>query len=352
MKILVTGGAGFIGSAVVRQLLADPGHQVINVDKLAYAGSTATLQPMLDNPRHSFAQVDILDRPALAALFDVHQPDLVMHLAAESHVDRSIDAPADFIQSNIVGTYTLLECALAYWRAVDRVRRARFRFLHVSTDEVFGSLAAGDDAFHERTPYAPNSPYAASKASADHLARAWHHTYDLPVLVSNCSNNYGPYQFPEKLIPLVILKATRGEAIPVYGKGDNVRDWLFVDDHAQALVTIAHDGVIGDSYNVGGDAERSNMQVVRGICQLLDEARPDDPVVPHARLITHVEDRPGHDFRYAMDAGKLKRELGWRAVTGFEQGLGHTVRWYLDNAGWVSDVTARNYAGERLGRGR
>ena len=350
MRTLVTGGAGFIGSALVRRLLAD-GHEVLNVDNLAYAGSRVTVEPLDADPRHRFSQTDICDGPALAALFAEFRPERVMHLAAESHVDRSIDSPAAFVQSNIVGTYTLLECALRHWQALAPPEREAFRFLHVSTDEVYGSLGSDDPAFRETNQYAPNSPYAASKAAADHLANAWYHTYGLPVVTSNCSNNYGPFQFPEKLIPLVILKATRGAPIPVYGRGDNVRDWLFVDDHVTALLTVLEQGRTGESYNIGGDAERSNIDVVRGICGLLDEMRPDDPVVPHAELISFVSDRPGHDFRYAMDASRLRAETGWVPATTFEQGLRDTVRWYLDNQRWVEGVTAGGYQGERLGRG-
>ncbi len=351
MRVLVTGGAGFIGSAAVRRLLAE-GHEVLTIDNLAYAGSRLTLEPLDADPHHHFEQIDICDGEALAAQFAAFRPERVMHLAAESHVDRSIDSPAAFVQSNIVGTYTLLECALRHWQSLAPGERDAFRFLHVSTDEVYGSLASDDEPFRETTPYAPNSPYAASKAAADHLAHAWYHTYGLPVVISNCSNNYGPYQFPEKLIPLVIHKATRGEAIPVYGRGDNVRDWLFVEDHVTALLTVLERGRLGASYNIGGDAERSNIDVVRGICALLDEMRPEDPVVPHDALISFVSDRPGHDFRYAMDASLLRAETGWTPSMTFEQGLRDTVRWYLDNQRWVEGVTAGSYHGERLGQAR
>jgi dTDP-glucose 4,6-dehydratase len=351
MRVLVTGGAGFIGSAVVRLLLAREGVAVVNVDKLGYAGSRATLATLAGHPRHAFEQVDICDGPALAAAFARHRPDAVLHLAAESHVDRSIDRPADFIQSNIVGTYQLLEVTLAYWQQLPAPERERFRFHHVSTDEVYGSLGLDDPAFIEASPYAPSSPYAASKAAADHLVGSWHRTYGLPCLLSNCTNNYGPFQFPEKLIPLVIQKAVRGEPIPIYGQGINVRDWLYVEDHARALHAILTRGVPGERYNVGAGCERSNLEIVGGICALLDRLRPGDPVVPHRRLITHVTDRPGHDLRYAMDATRLHQTLGWRPEVGFEDGLERTVRWYLDHQDWCRAVTEGSYGGERLGLG-
>ena len=349
MSILVTGGAGFIGSAVVRHLLAETDDSVVNLDRLSYAGSRKTLADFDGQPRHCFEQADICDAPAMARVFDTHQPTAVMHLAAESHVDRSIDGPAEFIRTNITGTFTLLDTALAYWRKLDEPRREQFRFLHVSTDEVYGSLSMDDPPFTEQTPYAPNSPYAASKAASDHLARAWWKTYGLPVVVSNCSNNYGPFQFPEKLIPLIIGKALRGEPLPVYGTGENVRDWLFVDDHASALHTIARRGRLGECYNVGGDCERSNIQLVREICGLLDELCPSSASVPHAQLIQFVEDRPGHDLRYAMDASKISSELGWSPATAFSTGLRQTVQWYMDNVAWCSAVSGENDPGERLG---
>ena len=349
MKILVTGGAGFIGSALVRFLLANTDADVVNVDKLSYSGSRDTLDAIGGGERHVFEQMDICDGPALRRLLQTHRPDAIMHLAAESHVDRSIDQPADFIQSNIVGTYQLLECALSYWKSLPDTEQSHFRFLHVSTDEVYGALKPGDPPFIESTPYSPNSPYAASKASSDHLVHAWHQTYGLPVVISNCSNNYGPFQFPEKLIPLCILKAIAGEAIPVYGSGENIRDWLFVEDHAEALYRVVTEARVGESYNVGGDCEISNLQLVRRLCLLLDELRPNDPVVPHEKLITHVPDRPGHDFRYAIEAGKIKHELGWRPATSFDSGLKTTVLWYLDNLDWCKSVTEGGYTGERLG---
>ncbi|MDX1513600.1 MAG: dTDP-glucose 4,6-dehydratase [Gammaproteobacteria bacterium] len=351
MKILVTGGAGFIGSALVRYLLSSTDHEIVNLDKLSYSGSRETVDAIGGGSRHAFEQIDICDGAAVRRLLETHRPDAIMHLAAESHVDRSIDRPADFIQSNIIGTYQLLECALAYWKSLPDRARSGFRFHHVSTDEVYGALGAGDPAFSETTAYAPNSPYAASKAASDHLVRSWHRTYGLPIVLSNCSNNYGPYQFPEKLIPLCILKAIAGEPIPVYGSGENVRDWLFVDDHADALYLILTRGRVGQSYNVGGDCELSNIEVVLSLCRVLDALRPHDPVLPHEKLITHVSDRPGHDFRYAIDASKIRDELGWRPATDFEFGLERTIRWYLDNMAWCASVTEGRYAGERLGLG-
>jgi len=349
LKIMITGGAGFIGSALVRYLLARTGADVVNVDKLSYAGCRETLEAIGESERHAFEQEDICDAAAVRRIFESHQPDAVMHLAAESHVDRSIDRPADFIQSNIVGTYQLLEATLEYWKALDDTERGRFRFHHVSTDEVYGALGASSPAFQETTAYAPNSPYAASKAASDHLAHAWHRTYGLPVVISNCSNNYGPFQFPEKLIPLCVLKALNGEQVPVYGSGENVRDWVYVEDHAEALYGVLTRGRVGESYNVGGDCERTNLELVQALCSILDEFRPDDPVVPHERLITHVADRPGHDFRYAIDAGKIQAELGWRPSTDFDAGLRHTIRWYLDNLDWCEAVSGCGHPGERLG---
>jgi dTDP-glucose 4,6-dehydratase len=348
MKILVTGGAGFIGSAVVRRIVAHTDWTVANVDKLTYAGNLETLGPALESNRHRHHKVDICDAAAVAQVFAAERPDAVLHLAAESHVDRSIDGAAPFIQTNLVGTWTLLEAATAYWRSLDKTARERFRFQHISTDEVFGSLGA-TGRFSETTPYQPNSPYSASKAGSDHLVRAWHHTHGLPTLATNCSNNYGPYHFPEKLIPLVIIRALRGEKLPVYGKGENVRDWLHVDDHAEALLMVLQRGRPGETYNVGGDAERKNIDVVRTICALLDEMLPDSPHRPHERLITFVTDRPGHDARYAIDASKIKRELGWSPRHDFESGLRATVRWFLDNRSWWERVLSGVYRTERLG---
>jgi dTDP-glucose 4,6-dehydratase len=344
---LITGGAGFIGSALVRQLIAQTEHRVVNVDCLTYAGNLESLGEAREDPRHAFHHVDICDGPALREVFEREQPDAVLHLAAESHVDRSIDGPAAFVRTNVVGTFTLLQEALHYWRGLPSGRRESFRVLHVSTDEVFGSL--GDTGyFSESTPYAPSSPYSASKAGSDHLARAWHRTYGLPVVVTNCSNNYGPYQFPEKLIPLTIYRATSGESLPVYGRGENVRDWLYVDDHARALRTVVAEGEPGETYNIGGGSERRNIDVVKSICALLDELRPD-PRGPHERLIEFVPDRPGHDHRYAIDASKVRRELGWSPSESFESGLGKTVEWYLANVSWAERVMSGAYRGERLG---
>jgi dTDP-glucose 4,6-dehydratase len=350
MKVLVTGGAGFIGSAVCRLFVAELGATVLNVDKLTYAANLASLRAIEDHPRYAFHQADIADRPAIAALLRSFAPDAILHLAAESHVDRSIDGPGDFITTNITGTYALLEASREYWGSLPSERAERFRFHHVSTDEVFGSLGP-DGKFSETSRYQPNSPYAASKAAADHLVRAWHETYRLPTLMSNCSNNYGPYHFPEKLIPLVILKALHGEEIPVYGKGDNIRDWLYVEDHARALHAVLAGGHPGASYNIGGDGERTNLQVVTAICDLLDELLPSSPYRPHARLIAFVADRPGHDQRYAMDAAKIRRELGWRPRESFETGLRRTVLWYLDNRWWWEPIWSTRYRGARLGTG-
>ena len=348
MKVLVTGGAGFIGSAACRLLVGELGVSVLNLDKLTYAANLASLKVIDNDPRYRFQQADIADRAAVAAAFAAFQPDAVLHLAAESHVDRSIDGPDDFIRTNIEGTYTLLQAALAYWRGLPGERASAFRFHHVSTDEVFGSLGPVGK-FTELSRYEPNSPYAASKAASDHLVRAWHETFGLPAVMTNCSNNYGPYHFPEKLIPLCILKALHGEEIPVYGKGDNVRDWLYVDDHARALHAVLTQGRPGESYNVGGDGERTNLDVVTRICALLDELAPNSPHRPHARLISFVKDRPGHDRRYAMDAAKLQRELGWRPRESFETGLRKTVRWYLDNRWWWEPIWYERYPGARLG---
>jgi dTDP-glucose 4,6-dehydratase len=348
MKILVTGGAGFIGSAVVRHIVRDTDWSVANVDKLTYAGNLESLAEARASNRHRHFKVDICDRGALDAVFQEVRPDAVLHLAAESHVDRSIDGAAPFIETNITGTYTLLEATLAHWRTLDEAARALFRFQHISTDEVFGSLGT-TGRFTETTPYQPNSPYSASKAASDHLVRAWHHTYGLPTLATNCSNNYGPFHFPEKLIPLVILRALGGESLPVYGKGENVRDWLHVEDHAEALTLVLRQGRPGETYNVGGDSERRNIEVVRAICTLLDEMLPQSPNRPHEKLIKFVTDRPGHDARYAIDATKIKTELGWRPRHSFDSGLRDTVRWFLDNRPWWERVMSGAYRGERLG---
>jgi dTDP-glucose 4,6-dehydratase len=346
--ILVTGGAGFIGSAVVRKLIRATEARVVNVDKLTYAGNPDSLSEVDGDPRYRFEHVDICDAEALARVFAEHRPTAVMHLAAESHVDRSIDGPADFIQTNLVGTFTLLEAARRYWLALPQAERQAFRFLHVSTDEVFGSL--GEEGFFtEQTPYSPNSPYSASKAGSDHLVRAWHHTYGLPVVTTNCSNNYGPYQFPEKLIPLMILNALVGKPLPVYGKGENVRDWLYVDDHAEALLTVLERGRIGETYAIGGHNEMKNIDVVRTLCAVVDELAPDAEVGPRERLITYVTDRPGHDLRYAIDASKIQQELGWAPKQTFETGLRETVLWYLENRQWWERVQSGAYRGERLG---
>lgn len=349
-RIMVTGGAGFIGSAVVRHLLSRPGApgvEVLNVDKLTYAANLDSLRLVAERPGYRFLQADVADRAAMAGAFREFRPDAVMHLAAESHVDRSIDGPEVFVHSNVVGTVSLLIEALAYWRGLPEERAAAFRFHHVSTDEVFGDLGE-TGAFTEESPYQPSSPYSASKAAADHFVRAWQRTYGLPVVLSNCSNNYGPYHFPEKLIPLVILKCLGEEAIPVYGDGRQVRDWLFVEDHARALATVAERGVPGESYNIGGGAERTNLQVVEGICELLDRHRPR-PAGSHRELIAFVSDRPGHDRRYAMDYAKAERALGWRPEESFESGLEKTVRWYLENRWWWQPILDKRYAGERLG---
>jgi dTDP-glucose 4,6-dehydratase len=348
VTIIITGGAGFIGSAVVRQYIAETDHTVVNLDKLTYAGTLESLRSISGDPRYRFEQVDVGDAAALRRIFAAHRPSAVMHLAAESHVDRSIDGPAAFIETNIVGTSVLLEAAREYWGGLDAAAKARFRFHHVSTDEVFGALGP-TGLFTEETPYRPNSPYSASKAASDHLVRAWHRTYGLPVVVSNCSNNYGPYQFPEKLIPLCTLRALDGKPLPVYGKGDNVRDWLYVDDHARALRLILDKGKVGQTYNVGGRNEQTNLEVVKAICAILDELAPDPRIGRRESLITFVADRPGHDERYAIDAGKIEGELGWRPQETFETGLRKTIRWYIDNAADWQRVTSERYALDRLG---
>ena len=347
-KILVTGGAGFIGSAVVRHLVNNLNCSVVNVDKLTYAGNLSSLSSVDQNPLYSFEYADINDRSLITVILDQHQPDAIMHLAAESHVDRSIDGPSDFIQTNIVGTYSLLECARAYWRKLSSSKQDEFRFHHISTDEVFGTLGE-TDSFTEETAYDPRSPYSASKASSDHLVRAWHETYGLPVVLSNCSNNYGPYHFPEKLIPLMIIKALKGEKLPVYGTGENIRDWLYVDDHANALCKILFEGKKGESYNVGGNAEVSNLDVVRNICRLLDELSPRPGMSRYEEQIDFVADRPGHDYRYAIDSTKIRNELGWKPIETFETGLRRTVEWYLANSSWWKPILTGEYRGQRLG---
>ena len=348
LRILVTGGAGFIGSALVRHLVRDTPHDVLNLDKLTYAGNLASLEPIANSPRYRFVQADICDPAAVASAIAGYRPDVITHLAAESHVDRSIDGPADFIQTNIVGTFTMLSAALDYWRGLDTEAKAGFRFHHISTDEVFGTLA-DDGFFTEETPYDPHSPYSASKASSDHLVRAWHDTYGLPVLITNCSNNYGPYHFPEKLIPLMIIKALAGEGLPVYGKGLNVRDWLFVEDHARALTRVFERGEPGQSYIIGGRAERTNIVVVTRICETLDRIRPRADGKSYKEQLTYVADRPGHDHRYAIDPGKIERELGWTAQESFDSGIERTIHWYLDNEEWWRPLVEQKGAVQRVG---
>lgn len=368
MNILVTGGAGFIGSAVVRYLIEQTEHSVVNVDALTYAGNLESLSSVDSSDRYTFEQADIGDAASMADILNRHQPDAVMHLAAESHVDRSIDGPAAFIQTNIVGTYTLLEAARHYWKGLQASapeKASTFRFHHISTDEVYGDLEGPEELFTEETPYAPSSPYSASKASSDHLVRAWHRTYGLPVLITNCSNNYGPYHFPEKLIPLMILNALAGKPLPVYGNGQQVRDWLYVEDHASALVKVVTEGVVGETYNIGGHNEKTNLHVVEAICEILDQLAPSEtlgvrseespsqaqrsPLTTYKDLITFVQDRPGHDLRYAIDASKIERELGWRPEETFETGLRKTVQWYLANESWWKRVQDGSYQGQRLG---
>jgi len=347
MKILITGGAGFIGSALIRHIITHTNHSVLNVDKLTYAGNLESLAAVANDSRYSFLQADICDANAMRLALRDFQPDAVMHLAAETHVDRSIDSPAQFLVTNIMGTHTMLDVALEYWRSLGSNRMNAFRFHHISTDEVYGSL--GDDGlFLETTPYDPNSPYSASKASSDHLVRAWHHTYGLPTLVTNCSNNYGPYQFPEKLIPLVTLNALEGKELPVYGKGENIRDWLFVEDHARALLLVLEQGKIAETYNIGGRSERKNIDVVRTICRILDDLAPGQ--ARHEERIRFVSDRPGHDFRYAISTEKISRELGWKPEVTFEEGLRRTIMWYIENKDWCLHVQSGSYKRERLGK--
>jgi dTDP-glucose 4,6-dehydratase len=357
MKIFVTGGAGFIGSAVIRHIIHNTQDSVINLDKLTYAGNLESLGSASNDERYVFEQVDICNRSELDRVFKEQQPDIVMHLAAESHVDRSIDGPAAFIETNIIGTYTLLEASRAYWNTLTENKKNFFRFHHISTDEVYGDLEGPEDLFTETTAYAPSSPYSASKASSDHLVRAWLRTYGFPTVITNCSNNYGPYHFPEKLIPLVILNALEGRPLPVYGNGQQIRDWLFVEDHARALYLVASNGEIGETYNIGGHNEKANIDVVNNICQLLEELVPENPYsnvnsLGFSSLITYVKDRPGHDVRYAIDASKIERELGWKPVESFETGLRKTVQWYLSNKDWWSHVLDGSYALQRLGNSK
>ena len=345
MRILITGGAGFIGSAVVRHVIENTENEVLNVDKLTYAGNLESLASVAHHPRYTFSQTDICDRAALDELFENFQPDAVMHLAAESHVDRSITGPAAFIETNIIGTYQLLEAARHYWNQLDQNKKQAFRFHHISTDEVYGDLEGTEDLFLETTPYAPSSPYSASKASSDHLVRAWYRTYGLPVVLTNCSNNYGPFHFPEKLIPLVILNALAGKPLPVYGNGTQIRDWLYVEDHARALYKVVTEAAVGETYNIGGHNEQKNIDVVKAICELLEELAPNKPegLARYEDLITYVTDRPGHDLRYAIDASKIQKDLGWVPQESFETGLRKTVQWYLNNQAWVQHIQSGEY---------
>lgn len=361
MKILVTGGAGFIGSAVIRHIIENTKDSVVNLDKLTYAGNLESLSQVSESPRYCFEQVDIVNRDELERVFNEHKPDAVMHLAAESHVDRSIDGPSAFIETNIVGTYALLEASRQYWSTLSEPAKSAFRFHHISTDEVYGDLHGSDDLFTETTAYEPSSPYSASKASSDHLVRAWHRTYGLPILITNCSNNYGPYHFPEKLIPLIILNALEGKSLPVYGKGEQIRDWLYVEDHARALYKVVTEGAVGETYNIGGHNEKKNIEVVQTICELLEELVPlssqesvqgssqTSSISRYKDLITFVKDRPGHDIRYAIDATKIEKELNWTPVETFETGLRKTVLWYLSNSDWCQRVQDGSYQRERLG---
>ena len=341
--ILVTGGAGFIGANFVLEWLSLKGEPVVNLDKLTYAGNLASLEGVRDDPRHIFVQGDIGDRSLIDKLLFQYKPRAVINFAAESHVDRSIHGPADFIETNVVGTFNLLEAVRAYWGNMEGEARGNFRFLHVSTDEVYGSLEKNDPAFSETTPYAPNSPYSASKAASDHLVRAYHHTYGMPTLTTNCSNNYGPYQFPEKLVPLVIHNAISGKALPIYGDGSNIRDWLYVTDHCHAIMTVLEKGRVGETYNIGGNNEKTNLEVVKTICAILDEMHPGSPVIPHEKLVTFVKDRPGHDARYAINSSRIQHELGWAPKESFETGIRKTVAWYLDNGAWVDNVVSGEY---------
>ena len=348
--LLITGGAGFIGSALIRHLIENTGYRVVNLDKLTYAGNLESLEPVSGDERYVFEKVDICDGAEVRRVFREHQPSAIMHLAAESHVDRSIDGPAGFIETNVTGTTVLLEAARAYWNDLAEGEKQQFRFHHISTDEVYGSLGP-EGMFTESSPYQPNSPYSASKASSDHMVRAWHETYGLPVLITNCSNNYGPYQFPEKLVPLIILNALAGKSLPIYGRGEQIRDWLYVDDHARALLRVLEQGRIGETYNIGGHNEKTNLEVVKTLCGILDEKRPEHPqgISRYEELITHVADRPGHDQRYAIDADKIERELGWVPEETFETGMVKTVDWYLENDSWCQRVLDGSYRGERLG---
>lgn len=349
MKILVTGGAGFIGSAVIRYIINHTDHAVLNIDKLTYAGNLESLKTIDSNPRYQFKQIDICDQLNLTQAFEHFQPDCVMHLAAESHVDRSIDGPSEFIQTNIVGAYTILEVAREYWQNLSDSKKESFRFHHISTDEVYGDLEHTNDLFTETTSYAPSSPYSASKASSDHLVRAWNRTYGLPTIVTNCSNNYGPYHFPEKLIPLIILNALEEKPLPIYGDGQQIRDWLYVEDHARALYKVITEGTIGETYNIGGHNEKANIDVVKTICSILDTLQPRKSGVPYHDLITFVKDRPGHDLRYAIDASKIQKTLGWTPQETFESGIHKTVEWYLNNLDWCRRVQDGSYQRERLG---
>ena len=349
MKIIVTGGAGFIGSAVIRHIINHTNNEVLNIDKLTYAGNLESLESIADSERYQFSQTDICDRILLDQIFESFQPDAVMHLAAESHVDRSITGSAAFIETNIIGTYQLLEATRHYWNGLNQNKKQAFRFHHISTDEVYGDLEGTDDLFLETTPYAPSSPYSASKASSDHLVRAWHRPYGLPTMITNCSNNYGPYHFPEKLIPLVILNALEGKALPIYGKGDQIRDWLFVEDHARALYKVVTEGIVGETYNIGGHNEKQNLEVVKTICKILDELKPQSNGQAYESLIKFVQDRPGHDLRYAIDATKIGHELGWKPEETFDTGIRKTVEWYLNNLEWCRRVQDGSYQRERLG---